>query len=202
MEKKKKIIGMILIILVFIGGYVGKQQYQKHKYEQLNKRWAIELVYYYIPTEGELINTVWKKTLKELKEDPPPIQMNNKRGLYISTECYRYFTGRTVDYLDIEQMMNAGQVLEVADKYEDFLGWLDNHPYEKNEFFDTLMLSASWNNIDIGSSNTYKEYKIVLENPELMETFEQAMEDEGYTRGQDSETSYTFRGNYLENKKT
>lgn len=126
MTKKRKIIVIVSIILtlILISVLIGDFQYEQHK----EKYWTVELIYKYIPTKDEPCNTVWNKTLKQLLENPPPIKMNDYDGLYICTQSYTYFTGRTVDYLDIEQMMNSGKILEVVDKYQDYLGWIQNNP--------------------------------------------------------------------------
>lgn len=59
-----------------------------------------------------------------IKEDPPLIQMNGYKGLYISVMAYEYYTGNNIDYLEIEEWMDSGKFEEVNNKYSDYILWV------------------------------------------------------------------------------
>lgn len=162
MTKKKKIGIIFVIIVLFIGGYAYKQYHTK-----INQQYFFaEQIYGVIPTaDGVRFYEFLTKPsdVKKVLKDPPPIEMNGYKGLYITAMAYEYYTGETVDYLDIRKKMNAGKIEEVWEEYMPFIEWLRANSDIQLDCSYAVIALGKKDRIYTNSYSPYEEYQKIIE---------------------------------------
>lgn len=163
--KKKKISIAALLIVLFVVGIWGNQQYKKYQDNKNQEYHQFLDIYNAIEVEGYNSNPLLQgMTVDELKKNPPKVEMNGWKGLYVSAMSYEYYTKETIDYLEIEEWMNAGQALKVYEKYQDYIDWLnDSGGKSRNAYASSIIWLAGNNNIPLDKNSSYMDYKKIIE---------------------------------------
>lgn len=180
MKKNKKVSIIFLIVLLCIFGIFGYKEYQNYQRKEQEEYIKIYTVYNCFSTEeygkANPLNSIPLKTFQ--KNAPPQVEMDGTNGLYMKAMAYEYFTGNRVDYLDIEEKLNEGEALEVSQKYDEFITWVDTSEKEVKMYATVVRMVGVQNGYSVNSGDVdYGEYKeIIALYPEQIQA-----EIEGYT---------------------
>lgn len=85
--------------------------------------------------------------------------------------AYEYFTGNTMDYRDILELKKEEKVIEIREKYKDFIDWVNDHERETSNYYYAILWASDLSD-NISWDSDYRCYeKIIEEKPEKIEAY-------------------------------
>lgn len=120
-----------------------------------------------IPVEGDVYSNPVKNlnSVNLLLENPPKIEMNGNRGLYLRAMAYEFYTGNSVDYLNIKELMETGKTEQVLNDYKGYIEWVKSNKDNINMFKNKLIKLGAPTDIYAN----YHDYQELIESKNFKE---------------------------------
>lgn len=157
---KTTIIIIIVVSIVFVVFVKNKKESEEKEYYLIYSLYeSIEAIEY-----GSKNPMAVVKFPNVIKEDPPLIQMNGYKGLYISVMAYEYYTGNNIDYLEIEEWMDSGKFEEVNNKYSDYILWVWQNKQNIQGYLLKVCKIGYQHGYNLNIDSNYNAYKKVIDS--------------------------------------
>jgi len=166
MNKKKKMILIVGVILVVVIGLIGKYQYDQYQAKENRNLSEVALVFMIAdPKDKNLIKSNYTNAeLKNFIKNPPKIEINTGAGLGLKVSAYNYYNNVNVDAYTIQELVESGKFHEAYEYSASFIHWSKNNPNEILNYQNAVNYAS----VQMGEGEldptitTYKDYLDII----------------------------------------